>query len=345
VKDVAELFILSTSTIRHAIEVINRGAAQIALVVDGESRLVATLTDGDVRRALIRGESLDSPVDRVMNRSFRALADATTESEALTCMRREMLHQVPALDRDGRVTHLFLLEDLLNRGFLPNTVVLMAGGEGKRLRPLTNDRPKPMLQIRGKPLLEIILEQCIDAGFKNFYISVHYLKNVIKNHFGDGEKWGVNIDYLEEDEPLGTAGSLSLLPKRPTAPILVMNGDILTRVDFSGMLRFHSEYGAAATLGVREHLTEIPYGVGYADDAYVRGLEEKPIINHNVTAGIYVINPEAMDFIPDNQFFDMPNLVERFIRNDLPVAAFPIHEYWLDVGHPETIVQAEEDWS
>lgn len=343
-KQVTELFIPKGSTIQHAIEVINRGAAQIALVVDSEQRLLGTITDGDIRRAFLRGESFDSSIDRIMNTKFRSVPVDTGEREALAAMRRDMLHQIPMLDKEGRVQRLFLLEDLIRGDTLSNTVILMAGGEGRRLRPLTHEHPKPMLRIGGKPILEIILEQCVEAGLRDVYISVNYLKEQIKDHFGRGRQWGVNIEYLEEDVPLGTAGPLGLLPERPSQPVLVMNGDILTRVDFSRMLRFHAEHKATATVAVREHWTEIPYGVVVSDDTRVRNIEERPLLRHNVMAGIYVLNPNAMDLVPNGDSFDMPDLVEKIIQADETVAAFPIHEYWLDVGHPETMDQAEQDW-
>lgn len=343
-ENVADCSITIECTIRDAIETIDRGAVQIALVVDEHQHLLGTLTDGDVRRGLLRGEALDSPVERVMNRSFRSLPVDATEHEALALMRRETLHQVPVLDEHGRIVQLYLLEDLLRRESLPNTVVLMAGGEGRRLRPLTEDCPKPMLPVGGKPLLEIILEQCIDAGFEQYYISVNYLRNHVKDYFRDGTPWGIRIHYLEEEEPLGTAGALSLLPERPTNPILVINGDVLTRVNFSRLLHFHMENQAVATVAVREHLTEIPYGVIHIDGEQVHHIEEKPVMNHHITAGIYMLDPDVLDWVSPNEFLDMPDLIAQVIKNGQCVVAFPIHEYWRDVGHPETLERANGEW-
>ncbi len=343
-KEPTDYMVPLNCTVRNAVRVIDRGAAQIALVTDENHRLLGTVTDGDIRRALLRGVSLDSPVEQIMHRNFRALPAEASECEALVLMRREKLQQVPALNGDGRVIRLFLLDELVTPKTLPNAVVLMAGGQGKRLRPMTEDCPKPMLRVGGNPLLEIILRQCLDAGFRDFYIAVNYLKNQIKAYFGDGARWGVNIRYLEEDQPLGTAGALSLLPQRPVDPILVMNGDVLTHVDFKCLLCFHAEHQSAATLCVRKHATQIPYGVVRTDDIRVLALEEKPVFSHYINAGIYLLNPDLIDLLPYDCFQDMPQLLEKALQRQHRVTAFPIHEYWLDVGIPEALERANGEW-
>lgn len=342
-RELSDYFITKHSSITQAIEVIDRGGAQIALVVEGKV-LLGTVTDGDVRRALLRGETLDSSVTRIMRTDFKFLSGNASEDDALELMRRETLHQIPSLDESGRVVQLFLLEELIKPRVLTNAIVIMAGGEGKRLRPLTQNCPKPMLLIAGKPLLEIIMQQCINAGFCNFYFAVNYLKTQIKDYFQDGSRWGVKIRYLEEDKPLGTAGALSLLPQLPDEPMLVLNGDVLTRVDITQLLRFHMLTDAAATLCVRQHTTQIPYGVVHLDNELVLGLEEKPLLTHYVNAGIYFLKPHLLELIPKNTFFDMPQLLEIAAKQSFKVCAFPIHEYWLDVGHPETLERAIGDW-
>ena len=342
--DMAELEVRPSEPLRSAIALIDRGAVQIAFVTDTERRLLGTVTDGDVRRALLRGETLEAPVEQVMNRGFRYLPATATEADALKFMRQHSLHHIPALDRDGRIVHLFLLDELVKPKPVANPVVVMAGGEGKRLRPLTEECPKPMLPVGGRPLLQIILEQCVEAGFRNFYFSVSYLKEMIKDHFEDGSRWGANITYLEENRPLGTAGSLSLLPETPTMPLLVLNGDVLTRVDYLRLLRFHSEQAASATLCVREHATQIPYGVVRLDDLRVLTLEEKPVLSHYVNAGIYLLEPRLLQFVPANSYFDMTSLLEKAVEAQCRVSAFPIHEYWVDVGVPETLEQAHGEW-
>jgi len=344
VRDLVDYLVRPDASLREVIEIIDRGAAQIALVTDAENKLLGVITDGDIRRAMLRDESLMSFAENIMFRDFRSLPSSSTNEEALAFMRRETLHQIPALDEQGRVVRLFLLEELVKPKKRKNPVVIMAGGEGKRLRPLTQDCPKPMLRVGGKPLLEIILEQCIDAGFQHFYLSVNYLKEQIQDHFGDGTRWHVQIDYLEETQPLGTGGALSLLPQKPTEPLLVLNGDVLTRVDYGRLLRFHDEHQAVATLCVREHTTQIPYGVVRMDDLHVLTLEEKPALSHYVNAGIYLLDPILLDLVPQGRFFDMPTLLEKAMQHQHHVSAFPIHEYWLDVGQPETLERAHEDW-
>jgi len=343
-KDLVDYLVRPDASLREVIEIINRGAAQIALVTDAENKLLGVITDGDIRRAMLRNESLLSLAENIMFRDFRALPRDATEDQALAFMRRETLHQIPALDEQGRVIRLFLMEELIKPKRRTNPVVIMAGGEGKRLRPLTERCPKPMLRVGGKPLLEIILEQCIEAGFQHFYLSVNYLKKQIQDYFGDGARWDVRIEYLEETQPLGTGGALSLLQQKPKGPMLVLNGDVLTRVDYGRLLRFHDEQQAAATLCVREYATQIPYGVVRMDDLHVLTLEEKPVISNYVNAGIYLLDPALLDLVPQNQFFDMPTLLEKAMQHQHRVSAFPIHEYWLDVGHPETLERALGEW-
>jgi dTDP-glucose pyrophosphorylase len=342
--DIQSLLIKASSSISEAIRVIDIGHVQIGLVVDDENRLIGTVTDGDIRRALLRNETLETPVEQIMFRKFRALPIHATEEEALALMRRESLHQIPVIDGKGRIARLFLLEDLTNPKKHSNPVVIMAGGEGKRLYPLTRNCPKPMLRVGGKPLLEIILEQCVDAGFYNFYFSVNYLKEQIKNYFGNGSRWNVCIDYLEETQPLGTGGALSLLPNKSLETLLVLNGDVLTRVDYAKLINFHNELQAAATICVRDYTTQIPYGVVRMNGSNVLMLEEKPIVSHHVNAGIYSLDPALLRLVPRNRLFDMPQLLESAIRHNYRVSAYPIHEYWVDVGQHETLERAKRDW-
>jgi len=343
--DIQSIQITELVSISEAIRVIEVCQVQIALVVDESQRLIGTITDGDIRRALLRGQTLDTPVVKIMFRNFHALPAGAAEHDALALMRREKLYQIPALDEQGRVVQIFSLKEMITPKKRPNRVVIMAGGEGKRMRPLTQDCPKPMLRVGGKPLLEIILEQCIDAGFQHFYLSVNYLKKQIQDYFGDGARWHVRIDYLEEAQPLGTGGALSLLPQKLTEPLLVLNGDVLTRVDYSRLLRFHDEHQAAATMCVREHTTQIPYGVVSMDELQVLTLQEKPVLSHHVNAGIYLLDPVLLDLVPRDRFFDMPTLFEKAMQHQHFVSAFPIHEYWLDVGHPETFERAHKEWA
>jgi dTDP-glucose pyrophosphorylase/predicted transcriptional regulator len=338
------LFLQPMTSVLDAMRIIDRGAAQIALVVDERQRLLGTLTDGDIRRGLLQGASLQNSVDRLMNRQFRFVRSSEDQVAVLEMMRREVLRHIPVLDNDGRVVQLLLLQELLRPPQLSNAVVIMAGGRGTRLRPYTEHCPKPMLLVGDQPMLEILLEQCIASGFRQFYLSVNYLKEQIIDHFEDGTRWGVSIDYLVENEPLGTAGSLKLLPDSVKEPFLVLNGDVLTRLNLSQLLQFHMEHKAQATLCVREHELMVPFGVVQTNGMELAGFEEKPTYRHLVNAGVYVIEPLLLSLLPPHQFTDMPILLQSAQQAGLRVAVCPIHEYWIDVGRPETLKQAHLDW-
>ena len=329
----------------EAMRIIDRGAAQLALVVDEQQRLLGTLTDGDIRRGLLHGETLETPAERLMNRQFRFVRSSEDQATVLEMMRRDVLRQVPVLDTEGRVVQLLLLEELLAPPQLPNAVVIMAGGKGTRLRPYTEHCPKPMLPVDGKPMLEIVLEQCIDCGFRQFYFSVNYLKEQIIDYFGDGRSRGVSINYLVEDDPLGTAGSLQYLPSNLKEPFLVMNGDVLTRFNPRQLLQFHISNNAIATLCVREHITTVPFGVVQADGVELAGFEEKPSYRQLVNAGLYVITPQLLDLLLPHQSTDMPSLLQRVQQHGHRVVVCPIHEYWIDVGRPESLSSARRDWN
>ncbi len=337
-------FLLSQDdSVRAAIEAIDRGAIKVALVVDESGRLQGTITDGDIRRGLLRGRGLEDRVGDVMFTDFRYLGPGGTRDDALKLMHAESLHQIPLLDADGILVDIFILEEILQPMALPNWVVLMAGGEGQRLRPITNAIAKPMVQVGDRPILQIILERCVEAGFRSVFISVNYLRDQIMRHFGDGSNWGVEIVYLEEEEPLGTAGALTLLPGLPLDPVVVINGDVLTRVDLPALLRFHSENKSALTMCVRVYETQIPFGVATTDGARLLDLIEKPVLTHYVNAGMYVLDPTILTAATGGAL-DMPDLVTQILERNQPVTVFPLHEYWLDVGNPTTLAQARGEW-
>ncbi len=328
-------------TLRAILQNLDLSTAQITLVIGNQQELIGTVTDGDIRRGLLNGLNLDCPVEQVMNRQFRFVREGAKVSEVLTLMRREILHHIPVLDAEGRVLKLFLLEELLQNRLLPNPVVIMAGGEGKRLRPLTEDCPKPMLKVKGRPMLEIILDRCKEAGFQQFYLSVNYLKQQIIDYFGDGSRWGIKIEYLEESQPLGTAGALRLLTPNLSLSFLVLNGDVLTQVPYSALLRFHEEHEAFATVSVKEHETVIPYGVVETKGTLVSGIQEKPTLTHFVNAGVYALSPKVLSYLIPDRKYDMPELLQRIQADNHSVHAFAIHENWLDVGLPETFSEAQ----
>jgi len=327
-----------------AMSIIDRGAAQIALVVDENQRLIGTLTDGDIRRGLLNGMTLSAPVNGLMNTQFRYVRAGDKHTDVAGMMSRESLRHMPVLDNQGRVVKLIHSQELHVAPKLSNSVVIMAGGKGTRLRPHTERCPKPMLPVDGKPMLEILLEQYIANGFIRFFFSVNYLKQQIIDYFQDGKRWGVSIEYLVEDQPLGTAGSLQFLPRDLKDPFLVMNGDVLTRLNPSQLLRFHFEHEAVATLCVREHTTTLPFGVVQTNGVELAGFKEKPSYRQLVNAGVYVINPQLLSLLPPCQPTDMPMLLQSAQHAGHRVAVCPIHEYWLDVGRPETLKQAHLDW-
>jgi dTDP-glucose pyrophosphorylase len=333
------------SSLRDAIARIDESALQIALVVDADRRLLGTLTDGDVRRALLRGASLDLPVSQVMNASPTVATAGETLRDRLVELRSKHIQRIPVLDATGRVVGLELLEELAGPvAERPNWVVLMAGGLGSRLRPLTDERPKPMLHVGERPILETILLSFIEQGFRNFYISVNYMGQMVRDHFGDGAKWGVAIRYLQEERRLGTAGALSLFPERPTEPFFVMNGDILARVNFSAMLQFHQDNSACVTVGVRQITHSIPYGVVKLDGHRLSSIVEKPEERVFVSAGVYVLAPSVLDSIPPNALLDMPTLLQGLMAAGETTVGFPIHEYWLDIGRMEDYTRAHEEF-
>ncbi|MBM3732152.1 MAG: CBS domain-containing protein [Acidimicrobiia bacterium] len=335
-----------TAPLAEAIRIIDVSSKQICLVVDGADRLLGTVTDGDIRRAILKAVPLDAPVERVMNRAPTTLAPEYAREDAVQLMRSKQLHQLPVVDADRRVVGLVLIDDLMEEGQrADNWVVLMAGGLGARLRPLTETVPKPMLKVGVKPLLETTLESFAQQGFHRFYISVNYLAGKVKGYFGDGARWGCEIRYLEEKEQLGTAGALGLLPERPEKPLIVMNGDVLTKVNFGHLLDFHREHKAAATMCVREYDFRVPYGVVQLEGARINGLVEKPVHSFFVNAGIYVVEPTLLDDVPrDGRQFHMTHLFENALAAGRETAAFPIREYWIDIGQIDDLARANGDY-
>lgn len=318
---------------------------QIGLVVDERRCLLGTVTDGDLRRGLLRGVTTDAPIAEIMNRAPRTFRFGEPQGDVLAFMRRERVQHVPVTDFAGRVVDLITVEGLLQPKPQDMPVVLMAGGQGLRLRPLTEHTPKPMLEIGGRPILETIVRRLAGAGFANFHISVNYRAEIIQNHFGDGSDLGVNIHYIEETEPLGTAGPLGLLPRNLDKPVLVMNGDVLTKVDPGQMLAFHAQNRGVATMGVREHEIQVPYGVVDLENHQIVGLREKPVERFFINAGIYILGPEARELVPQTGAYDMPTLFEACRAAEMKTLAFPVREYWVDIGRPEDYRRAADEFT
>ena len=335
--------------IRDAMEFINRNTQGIALVVDNERCLIGTVTDGDIRRAILSGTDLTLPVTTLLEQraptshpSPLTVLVGTPEQEVVSLMNDYHLRHIPVVNEDGQVVDVVLLSEVIKDYELPLTAVVMAGGFGSRLRPLTEDFPKPMLPVGDRPLLEIIIEQLSKAGIQRVNLTTHYMGEMIAHHFGDGRDFGVDLHYVEEDQPLGTAGALGLLDP-PDQPLIVINGDILTRVDFRAMLAFHEEHGADMTVAVRQHEFRVPYGVIEMEGVAIKDIKEKPMVRHSVNAGIYVLNPEVCALIPADQPYDMTDLISQLVIDNRLVVSFPVKEYWLDIGQSSDYEQAQED--
>jgi len=332
------------TSIHDTIQTIDRSAMQIALVVDANGKLLGTVTDGDIRRAILKGIALSEPIHLVMNAQPVSLSQHTSAEHILFTMKKSGRHQIPVVDGDGKLVHLAVLDNYLHPFERPNAVVLMAGGLGTRLRPLTDDYPKPLLKVGNKPVLQTIIENFRDQGFCRFYLSVNYKADMIEHYFGQGENFGVKIEYLHEKQRLGTAGALSLLPVMPQEPIIVMNGDLLTKVDYRHLLDFHHEHHAKATMCVREYDFQVPYGVVSIDHHRILGIQEKPIHKFFVNAGIYVLEPEVLPAIPTGDYFDMPTLFEKIIAQGGETVVFPIREYWIDIGQMADLERANSEF-
>jgi dTDP-glucose pyrophosphorylase len=331
------------ATVQDALATLDAGAMQIALVVENDNHLIGTVTDGDIRRALLRGKGLDTPILEVMNANpVTALAEESRDSWQRTMQRHSLLH-LPLLDAQGCVIELAVLSQP-EEPRRDNLVVLMAGGLGSRLRPLTDHTPKPLLEIGGKPILETIIESYDSQGFHRFCLCINYKGEMIRKHFGSGERWNAEIEYIEEKRRMGTAGALGLLPKLPDEPFFLMNGDLLTKVDYVRLLAFHEQQKNLITVCTREHRHQVPYGVVDLNEHRIVGMKEKPVQYCFVNAGIYVIEPEILKLIPDGQYFDMPDLINKLLDKNLPVGSFPLREYWMDVGKLEDFKQAHIDY-
>ena len=331
------------NSILDALGVIDHSAAKAAFVMSEDGKLQGLVTDGDIRRGLLSGVSMDEKVSAVMNRSPLTCEPSDSPQAVRRIMEAKQLMHMPVVD-EGRLVNVLTLQELIETPKRDNPVFLMAGGYGSRLRPLTDSCPKPLLQVGSKPILETILENFAEVGFHRFFISTHYLPEMIKEYFGDGSRWGVSIEYTYEDEPLGTAGALGLLPDDlPDLPLIMMNGDILTKVNFSRLLKYHTESNADATMCVREHEYQVPYGVVQAEDFKVQSMHEKPVYRYYINAGIYVINPALVKKVRNKKSIDMPTLLNENVEEARHVGMYPLDEYWLDIGRMNDFEQAQQD--
>jgi len=332
------------NTIHEALEIINSEALRIALVVDDKRKLLGVVTDGDIRRGLLKNLPLTARIDLVMNDSPITAYKTATRNQLNDLLEKHSILSIPLIEGDC-VVGLETIKSINNKKDRANPVFIMAGGFGTRLRPLTDNCPKPMLKVGDKPILEILLNSFISSGFTNFYISTHFMPEIIRKHFGDGSSFGANIVYVHEDNPLGTGGALGLLPETLSKelPLIMINGDILTNVDYGKLIDFHKNNAADMTVCVREYNYQVPYGVIKGEGNKIVSVVEKPIQSFFVNAGIYVISPRIFKSIPKNYRIDMPTLMEREMDQKGSVLMFPIHEYWLDIGRMDDFNKAQQD--
>ena len=343
--DFLQICLLSDSTIEKALSVIDSGAVKIALVVDTDNKLLGTLSDGDIRRGLLRKKTLNETIKNIYFKDPITAKKGSYREDLLCLCSINKIDQVPIIDDDRKVIGLFVKDDKLSKKQYENNVVLMVGGLGTRLRPLTKNTPKPMLHVGDKPILQTIVKGFVDSGFTNITMCLGYKSNVIQDYFQDGSDFGASIDYIVEEKRMGTAGALTLLKKKLNKPFFVMNGDLLTNVNFENMLDFHELNDSKATMCVREYDIEVPYGVVNINNEKITSIEEKPIHSFFVNAGIYLLESECIGLIPDNEFYDMPSLFEELIKNNRKTISFPLKEYWLDVGRIVDYERANLDYS
>lgn len=343
-KNWKDVLVAPATPLRDVLDRIDKAGTQISLVVDPEGRLLGTLSDGDVRRALLKGTELADPVSLAMHSTPTCASSEEERGVVLARMRRLGLHQIPILDAERRVVGLETVDDFLNTPPRGNWVVLMAGGLGTRLAELTRDTPKPMLKVGPRPLLESIVRGYAEQGFQRFYLAVNYKAEQIEAHFGDGSQFGVETVYLRERQRMGTAGALSLLPDRPSEPFIVANGDLLTKEDYGRMLDRHIESCADMTMAVRDYEMQVPFGVVRERAGLIEAIEEKPSHRFLVSAGIYVLSPAVLDLIPSEQYFDMPSLFDSAIARGFKARTHQIDGYWLDIGRRPDYDRANSDY-
>jgi len=328
------------ATLQHAIRNLDETALQITLVVSGDGILLGTITDGDIRRGLLRGLNMDSSIDSIIHRNPLVVPPHLSRDIVLQFMRANKIRQLPVVDEGRQVVGLHLWDELIVPSQRPNLMVIMAGGQGTRLRPHTENCPKPLLPLGDKPMLEHIILRAKEEGFQHFVLAIHYLGHMIEDYFGDGSRWQARIDYLREESPLGTAGAISLLSPRPDAPFVVSNGDVLTDIRYGELLDFHCRHGAAATMAVRLHEWQHPFGVVRIKGVDIVGFEEKPIARSHINAGIYVLEPSALNLLNVGEHCDMPTLFGRLQDQAARTIVYPMHEPWLDVGRPDDLAAA-----
>ena len=332
------LLVSSSNKLRNALEVLNQSGSNFLLIVDDSNTLLGTLTDGDVRRSLLDGKTLESSVTQSMNTNFIHCLETDSPSDVASLLINHGIKYLPVLNDKGELIGVHSGDD--DYLVASRIALVMAGGLGSRLKPLTDDCPKPMLKIGDKPILQIIIERLVDQGFREIYISINYLGEKIRDYFSDGNSFGVNIHYVEETNKLGTAGALGLLPKSLSEPIVVLNGDVLTKANYASLVDYHQRNKASMSIGLTKQEMTIPYGVVHLDQEQVLSIEEKPTHSYYVSAGIYCISPSVFSSLAGEEYLDMPDLIQEQIDQKNHVIGFPLHEYWADIGMKSDYNQA-----
>lgn len=331
------------STLRDALLSLEGSSSKVVLVAEGTRRVVGLLTDGDLRRAMLRGATMADLVEPHMKRTFTFVGPRASRADVLDLMQARRIAEVPVLDESGRLVGLHRMHDVLAGADRPNWAVVMAGGKGTRLAPLTDSIPKPMLRVAGRPILERIVLHLAGAGIDRIYLAINYLGHVVEEHFGDGQRFGCDIRYLKEDRALGTAGAIALLPEKSAHSLLVLNGDLVTQTDFGDMLDFHARGGQALTVGVHRYVHTVPFGCFELNGSRIVGVEEKPTFSKVINAGIYVIDPEAVAQVPAATEFTMPELIGETMSRGRTVVAYEIVDDWIDVGQKDQLQKARGD--
>lgn len=344
-KNIEDIVVQEHTSILEVLQIIDKSSKQLAIVVDENKKLLGTISDGDIRRALLKNVSLNESVKNIYFKNPTIASINNSKEEIINICRTKKIHQIPIVDVNGNLIGLEILDELISKKEKSNKVILMVGGLGTRLRPLTENTPKPMLKVGNKPILQTIVEKFAEYGYINIIMCVNYKSQVIQDYFGNGSNFGVNIQYVFEKRRMGTAGALSLLGENPKEPFFVMNGDLLTNVNFEHLHDYHISNNAMGTMCVREYDFQVPYGVVNIENSRILSIEEKPIQKFFVSAGIYMLSPETLAYIPKNQFYDMPTLFENLISKNFNAISFPLREYWLDIGRMEEYQRANKEYS